>query len=427
MHHLTEHTQDPPPGELAGRPSRWLRPVESLYYRDFRLLWSTSFLSSAAKTIQQVSLGWLAFDMSGSPLLLGTVMFVYDVPFLTTAPFVGVLVDRFDRRRLLIASQLGMALIASLLAVDIAVGAVRPWHLLVFAFASGVENTVIHVVRQALVPSMVPRRVLLNAITVNSAAFTLARTTAPLVGGLLIVAFVVEVNFLLQAVLLIGVAGAAFPMRIPQFERPPVDDGDGPSPVLKAIAEGLSYIWNLRTLRVLFAVQFVIGFLAMPIAIFLPVWADEVLDLEADGLGVLYSAMGAGALLGAVLLTAAGNVRRKGLLLAGISAGMALGLLGLSQASGLTASLLILALLGAMQTVFFALNMALVQLQVPQALQGRVMSIFNMGHGAVSAGALVLGAIAEVSDVQLAVGILGAAALVTTAAGVVWMPSVRRM
>ena len=137
--------------------------------------------------------------------------------------------------------------------------------------------------------------------------------------------------------------------------------------------------------------------------------------------------MGAGALLGAVLLTAAGNVRRKGLLLAGISAGMALGLLGLSQASGLTASLLILALLGAMQTVFFALNMALVQLQVPQALQGRVMSIFNMGHGAVSAGALVLGAIAEVSDVQLAVGILGAAALVTTAAGVVWMPSVRRM
>ena len=427
MRHLTDHRQDSPPQEPASRASRWLRPVESLYYHDFRLLWSTSFLSSAAKTIQQVSLGWLAFDLSGSPLLLGTVMFVYDLPFLTTAPFVGVLVDRFDRRRLLIVSQLGMALVASLLAVDIAVGALQTWHLLVFAFASGVENTLIHVVRQALVPSMVPKRVLMNAITVNSAAFAISRIAAPLAGGVLIVAFEVEVNFLLQALLLIGVAGAAFPMRIPGFERPAGGKGHGASPVLKEIAEGLSYIWNGRTLRGLFAVQFVIGFLAMPIAIFLPVWAGEILDLEADGLGVLYSALGAGALLGTVLLATAGNLRRKGLLLAGISGGMALGLLGLSQASGLPVSLLILGLLGAMQTAFYAVNMTLVQLQVPQALQGRVMSIYNMGNGAVSSGALVVGAIAEASDVQLAVGILGAAALVTTVAGVVWLPSVRRL
>ena len=165
----------------------------------------------------------------------------------------------------------------------------------------------------------------------------------------------------------------------------------------------------------------------MPIAIFLPAWADEVLGLDANGLGILYSAMGIGALLGTVLLATAGNVKRKGLLLAGISAGMALSLMGLSQASGMTISLLVLGLIGAMQTVFFAVSMTLVQLQVPQRLQGRVMSIYNMGHGAVSAGALVMGVIAEVSDVQVAVIILGAAALVTTVVGVVWLPSMRKM
>jgi MFS family permease len=424
--HVTDQGQDSPV-ETATRVPRWLRPVESLYYRDFRLLWGTSFLSSAAKTIQQISLGWLAFDLSGSPLLLGTVMFVYDVPFLTTAPFIGVLVDRFDRRRLLIVSQLGMALVASLLAVDIAMGTIQSWHLLIFALASGVENTLIHVVRQALVPSMVPKRVLLNAITVNSAAFTVSRTTAPLIGGVLIVAFGVSGNFVIQAVLLIGVAVAAFPMRMPEFDRPADEKEDGASPMLEEIAEGLSFIWNKGTLRELFAIRFVIGFLAMPITIFLPAWAAEVLDLDADGLGILYSAMGVGALLGTVLLATAGNVKRKGLLLAGISAGMALSLMGLSQASGMTVSLLVLGLIGAMQTVFFAVSMTLVQLQVPQRLQGRVMSIYNMGHGAVSAGALVMGVISEVSDVQVAVLILGAAALVTTVVGVVWLPSMRKM
>ena len=427
MRHVTDQGQDPPPVETATRVPRWLRPVESLYYRDFRLLWGTSFLSSAAKTIQQISLGWLAFDMSGSPLLLGTVMFVYDVPFLTTAPFIGVLVDRFDRRRLLIVSQLGMALVASLLAVDIAMGTIQSWHLLIFALASGVENTLIHVVRQALVPSMVPKRVLMNAITVNSAAFTVSRTTAPLIGGVLIVSFGVSGNFAIQAVLLIGVALAAFPMRMPESDRPADEKADGSSPMLEEIAEGLSFIWNNVALRELFAVRFVIGFLAMPIAIFLPAWADEVLGLDANGLGILYSAMGIGALLGTVLLAAAGNVKRKGLLLAGISAGMALSLMGLSQASGMTISLIVLGLIGAMQTVFFAVSMTLVQLQVPRRLQGRVMSIYNMGHGAVSAGALVMGVIAEVSDVQVAVVILGAAALVTTVAGVVWLPSMRKM
>jgi MFS family permease len=427
VRHVKDQGQDPPPIETATRVPRWLRPVESLYYRDFRLLWGTSFLSSAAKTIQQISLGWLAFDLSGSPLLLGTVMFVYDVPFLTTAPFIGVLVDRFDRRRLLIVSQLGMALVASLLAVDIAMGTIQSWHLLIFALASGVENTLIHVVRQALVPSMVPKRVLLNAITVNSAAFTVSRTMAPLIGGVLIVAFGVSGNFVIQAVLLIGVALAAFPMRMPEFDRSADEKEDGAAPVLKEIAEGLRFIWNNGVLRELFAVRFVIGFVAMPITIFLPAWAAEVLDLDADGLGILYSAMGIGALLGTVLLAAAGNVKRKGLLLAGISAGMALSLMGLSQASGMTVSLLVLGLIGAMQTVFFAVSMTLVQLQVPQRLQGRVMSIYNMGHGAVSAGALVMGVIAEVSDVQVAVVILGAAALVTTVVGVVWLPSMRKM
>ncbi len=405
---------------------RWRQALGSLRYRDYRLVWLTSILSSGARWIQQISLGWLAFDLTGSPVLLGTIIFVYQAPSVVLSPLVGVLVDRVDRRKLLIISQLAMAAMAVLLAVDIALGYVEPWHLYIFATISGVESTIIHVVRQALIPSVVPREALMNAIALNSAALTSTRIFGPALAGLLIVTLGVEGNFILQAVLLTCVAMAAFPLRITPPER---ESGEhaGRGGLWQEIAVGLRFIWGIGTLRVLFIVQFVMMFVAMPFSNFLPVWAADVLVLDADGLGVLYSAAGIGALVGTMSLATAGNVQRKGLLLFAVSVGMALALLGLGASTMLPSSLVFLALLGAMQSVFFAVNMTLVQSRVPDGLQGRVMSIYNVGHGMIAMGTLTMGFIVAALDVQTVVVGMGMIVIALVVVCFASVPSLRRV
>ena len=405
---------------------RWRQALGSLRYSDYRLVWMTSILSSGARWIQQVSLGWLAFDLTGSPVLLGSIIFVYQAPSIVLSPLVGVLVDRVDRRQLLIISQLAMAVMAVLLAVDIALGYVETWHLYIFAAISGVESTIIHVVRQALIPSVVPREALMNAIALNSAALTSTRIFGPALAGLLIVALGVEGNFILQAVLLTGVALAAFPLRIRPPERESGEHAGGGG-LWQEIAVGLRFIWGISTLRVLFIVQFIMMFIAMPFSNFLPVWAADVLALDADGLGILYSAAGIGALIGTMSLATAGNIQRKGLLLFAVSVGMALALLGLGASSVLPASLVFLALLGAMQSVFFAVNMTLVQSRIPDGLQGRVMSIYNVGHSMIAMGTLTMGFIVAALDVQTVVAGMGMIVIALVVVCFVSVPSLRRL
>jgi len=405
---------------------RWRQALGSLRYSDYRLVWMTSILSSGARWIQQVSLGWLAFDLTGSPVLLGSIIFVYQAPSIVLSPLVGVLVDRVDRRQLLIISQLAMAVMAVLLAVDIALGYVETWHLYIFAAISGVESTIIHVVRQALIPSVVPREALMNAIALNSAALTSTRIFGPALAGLLIVALGVEGNFILQAVLLTGVALAAFPLRIRPPERESGEHAGGGG-LWQEIAVGLRFIWGISTLRVLFIVQFIMMFIAMPFSNFLPVWAADVLALDADGLGILYSAAGIGALIGTMSLATAGNIQRKGLLLFAVSVGMALALLGLGASSVLPASLVFLALLGAMQSVFFAVNMTLVQSRIPDGLQGRVMSIYNVGHSMIAMGTLTMGFIVAALDVQTVVAGMGMIVIALVVVCFVSVPSLRRV
>ena len=404
---------------------RWRQVLGSLRYRDYRLVWATSILSSGARWIQQISLGWLAFDLTGSPVLLGSILFVYQAPSVVLSPLVGVLVDRMDRRQLLIFSQLAMAVFAVLLALDIALGYLEIWHLYIFALISGVESTIIHVVRQALIPSVVPRDSLMNAIALNSAALTSTRIFGPALAGILIVALGVEGNFILQAVLLTGVALAAFPLNITPPERESIEN-TGSASLWQEIAVGLRFIWGIGTLRVLFIVQFVMMFVAMPFSNFLPVWAADVLALDADGLGLLYSAAGIGALLGTMSLAAAGNVQRKGLLMFSVSAGMALALLSLGASSLLPVSLVLLALLAATQSVFFAINMTLVQSRVPDGLQGRVMSIYNIGHGMIAMGTLTIGFIVAGWGVQNAVTGMGMMVVVLVIVCFVSVPSLRR-
>ena len=399
--------------------------VGSLRHRNFRLLWTTTIFSSSARWVQQVSLGWLAFDLTDSAALLGVLLFVYQAPTFALSPLIGVMVDRVDRRKLFIVSQVTMAMVAALLAVDIAAGTVEVWHLYVFALVSGFESAVIHVVRQVIIPAVVPRDELLNAISLNSAGNTVTRIVGPFLAGLLIVALGVEANFFIQAALLTCVAVAAFPLRLRAPETDTAEQAAGAS-IRQDIAAALRFMWGIPVLRLLFAIEFLMLLLASPFANFLPVWAENVLSIDADGLGALYSAAGIGALLGALFLAAAGNVRRKGVVMLLAGAVLGLAFLGLGSSSLLVVSLVLLAVMGATDAIASAVNLTLVQSRIPDGLQGRVMSIFNMGHALIAVGSLAMGLIVDAIGIQpmtLGLGIIVAALAVGALAA---SPALRR-
>ena len=427
MAHSHHHHQAPVGVEHGeGGGPRWRQALSALRYHDFRLVWTTSIFSSAARWVQQVSLGWLAFDLTDSAALLGVLLFVYQAPTFVLSPLIGVLVDRVDRRRLLIVSQSAMAAVAVLLALDISLGYVQVWHLYVFAVVSGIESAIIHVVRQALIPSVVPREALLNAISLNSAALTSTRIVGPFLAGLLIVTIGVEGNFLIQAALLTCVAIAAFPLRVKPPEHESGEHAEDGS-IRQEIAIALRFIWSLDVLRVQFAMQYLVLLLAMPFSNFLPVWAANVLDLEADGLGVLYSAAGIGALVGTLALASAGNVPRKGLLMGAVTVALGLAYLGMGLSSLLVVSLVLLAVMGATQSVFSALNMTLVQTRVPDGLQGRVMSIFNVGHVMIAIGSLTMGIIVELVGIQMMTVGIGVLVAVLAVLALAALPTLRRV
>lgn len=407
-------------------PTRLPRILDSLRYRDFRLLWTTTALSAAARNLQQISLGWLAYDLTGSGVWLGTVLFIYQVPFLGLSLLIGVWTDRLDRRKLLAASQFVMAGLAVLLAVGIAAGWVRPWHLMVFAFASGVENAIIHIVRQALVPRLVPRASLMNAVSLNTTAFNVMRIATPTLGGALIVAIGVAGNFGIQAVLLLGVALATLPMHVGKAEGAEQLGRATARAVAGEMAAGVRYVWTLPALRRLVGVQYLATFFVMPFVSFLPAWSTDVLHADADILGALYAATGVGSLAGTLVLAQMGAIRRGGLLLLGSIAANAAGLMVFALATPLWATLVVLAFLGVVQIVFFTVNMTSVQGVAPDRLQGRVMSVYNLGHGSAALGTLAMGVLVETLGVRWAMAVMGMALAALTV--IVWAaaPSIWR-
>ncbi|HZN22925.1 MAG TPA: MFS transporter, partial [Burkholderiales bacterium] len=157
-----------------------------LRHRDFRRLWTGTFLATAGQWIQQATLGWVVYDVTKSPALLGAVLGVRAIPMLLLAPISGYVADRFDRRRALAASQLLMVVISITLSALLAFDAVRVWHLFAFSVLAGVGAVFDRTMRNTLVFSSVPRAEAANAVALNSIAFSVTRAVGPGIAGFLI-------------------------------------------------------------------------------------------------------------------------------------------------------------------------------------------------------------------------------------------------
>ena len=393
----------PQPGPRAG-----LSPFSSVAYR---YLFAGTMLTMSGYFMQQVAQGWLVYELTGSPTWLGIVSFAGGIPMLVLSLPAGVLVDRLDRRTVLIAAQGLTALVTVVLALLIATDLVRPWHVAAIAFLSGAFFVVINPTRQALLPTAVARHELGSAIALMSAGTNSGRVVGPSLAGLLVAGFGAATAFGVQAAASILALACAY-MLAPRPAR-----HARRSSAVQNLLEGLRYVRQDPTVLALMCLQAIPAFLIMPYIQLMPVFARDVLHAGPEGLGTLMTVMGVGSVLGSVGIVVF-PPRREGLALVVSLAVFALLLVAFAGSTSLPLSIGLMGLIGVAQAIYLAINNTLVQVATPDALQGRVMSIYMMTWGLLPLGSLPQGVLADwlgAPAVVAGAGVLGALIVVVMA------------
>ena len=403
----------------------WSGTFSALQYRNYRLLWFGTIFMSSGTWIQQVTLGWLAYEMTGSPVQVAIVLGLRALPMLA-APIAGVIADKFDRRVVLLLDQSYMALLAVIFAAVLQFGVVQVWHLHAFSFLSGVGWALNNPLRQSLVANSVPRERLMNAVALNSMAFNSMRMVGPGIGGGMIALLGPEVNFLLQAVVYGLVVVLVLPFRAEYAEGREGRKEQSPFADLK---EGLRYVMRQPMLRYAILLSVVptltmMAFIQTQMPVFV---AEDLGDSEGALLGFMYVGMGVGGFIGAVLVARFHAVRHKGRLsLMGV-AGAGLAVLALSQTDLWWVAWGILVVQQLFFIIVMTTNNTILQTVTPDYMRGRVMGIYMVDIGLQPFGGVVAGLIAASLGVSVAWLIGGLVGLVLVVLITVAAPSFRRL
>jgi MFS family permease len=282
------------------------RAVRALRNRNFRLFWTGNFLSNIGTWMQNVAQGWLVLTLTNSSFWLGVVGFAGSIPFLIFTLFGGVVADRVNKRRLLLVTQTVMMVLAFVLATLTYFKVINVWGVAAIAFANGVALAMNAPSYQALVPKLVPREDLTNAIALNSAQFNMSRILGPTLGSYAMLLLGIAGNFYLNAVSFVAVLWALVRIEYPE-ETPARQES-----VLRSLRGGFVYLNSEPEMRVLMAMTAVVSFLAMPFITFIPYFAKIQLNAGEAGLGWLLACSGSGSVLGAVTIAVLGHIRRTG-------------------------------------------------------------------------------------------------------------------
>ena len=366
--------------------------LRALRHRNFRLFFTGQLLSLPGTWIQMVAQSWLIYRLTDSAALLGLAGFASQFPVFLIAPLGGAVADRFSRHRLLVATQVASALLALSLAALTLSGQVEVWHVFTLAALLGVVNGFDLPARQAFTVQLVGREDLPNAIALNSSAFNAARLVGPAIAGVLVAAAGEGWCFLLNGVSYATVLGALLAMRLTPTERP-IHTGS----MLAHIVDGVRYVRGHLPIRSLLLLLGMVSLAGMPYAVLMPVFADRILGGGPQGLGILMSCAGGGALVGALLLAARRSPRGLGGWVPWAAFGFGLGLVGFSLSRSFWLSGALLVPTGFAMMVQMASSNTLLQMMVPDALRGRVMSLYSMMFmGMAPIGSLLAGSLAEV-------------------------------
>lgn len=382
--------------------------LRALASRDFRVYFAGTLVSQVCNWMQSVTQSWLVLQLTGSPFLLGLISTLQSGPVLLLSVFTGVLADRLSKRNILIFTQAVQSALALILGLLVFTGHVRYSTVAVMAVMWGVMNALDQPTRQSFVMELVDRKHVTSAVGMNSASFNSARIVGPAVAGVLIARIGLFPGFLVNA--------AAFLVSIAALTRVPARRPaarTGAVPMLEEIAEGIAYAVRTPAVRFILGLQIIVSFCVFNFSVYVPLLASQVLGLGSEGFGFLMASLGIGAVAAGLSLGAIGSREpAPGLIAAAIGLACA-GLLGLSVTRHFWPAAILLAAIGFTGTIGVAGCNTSLQLAAPDALRGRIMSLYTLLSGGVfPIGAFFVGAVSEAAGVSRAFAINGALGLI---------------
>ena len=412
------------PGSRLHMGGMWRQLLlRALSSRNFRLYFAGQSVSLVGTWMQQVAMSWLVYRLTGSVILLGVVSFMGQIPTFLLAPVAGVLVDRWDRRRLLIATQVVAMLQAALLAFLVLTGSVQVWQIVLLSLFLGLINTFDIPARQSFFVEIVDNREDLgNAIALNSSMFNAARLMGPSIAGLIVSAVGEGLCFVLNSVSYLAVIVALAAMRLqrrPQnMER---------RHLLHELREGVGYAFGFPPIRVILLLIALVSLMGMPYSVLMPVFASTILHGDARTFGFLMAASGSGALVSTLYLASRKSVIGLDRLIVRATIIFGAGLISFSFSDSLLLSLILLMLTGFGAMAMMASSNTILQTIVDDDKRGRVMSLFTMAFlGMAPFGSLIAGAIAHGMGVRNALLIGGISCLAGGALFSMSLPNIRR-
>jgi len=397
--------------------------LRALRSRNYRLFVAGQGVSLVGTWMQHVAMSWLIYRLTGSAMLLGVVGFTSQIPTLFISPVAGVLADRWDRRRLLLATQSLAMLQAAFLAFVVLAGIVQVWQVILLSLILGVVNAFDIPIRQAFVVELVDQREDLgNAIALNSSLVNGARLIGPAIAGLLVVSVGEGVCFILNALSYLAVIVALAAMRLQ-----PASHGRGTKRNLRQeLYAGFIYAYNFGPIRSILLLLALVSLMGMPYSVLVPVFAKEILHGGAHTFGFLMTAAGSGALVGTLYLASRQSVRGLGLVIVRVTILFAVGVATFALSSNFILSLTALALAGFGAMTLVASCNTVLQTILDDDKRGRVMSFFTMAFiGVAPFGSLGAGAMAGIIGPRDTLLLGGVGCLVGAAVFARHLPQIR--
>jgi MFS family permease len=392
----------------------------ALRYPDFFWYWSSYFVSNVGAWMQNVAQGWLLFEITDSPLILGLFSLLRTVMLFCFFLLGGLVADRWDRRLVMMWIQIVSLITAFVLAILVSLDAIRAWHIFILGAITSTAWAFEQPVRQSLIPKLVSREDLVNALALNSITWQGAGLLGPSLVGLLVDRVGIDGCFYINAVSYFAIIWALFRMNIP-----PQEAGER-SGMTQSFFDGLRYIRHQKLILTLLIGSSCVSIFGRSYIILLPVFAKEVLHIGASGLGFIAAAPGLGTIIGALTLAALGRVKVRRRVFVSILVGSAVALFIFATGRSFATAFPTLVVVGALGTVFDTLLNTLIQLTVADVYRGRVMGVYGLSAaGLREFGGMQAGFIAEWAGAPLA--IQAGAVVVVLVAFFFFYPQLRRL
>ena len=380
-----------------------LNTFESFRSKNYRYLWFGTYSAAFGGWLHQVSLGWFVFELTESPFIVAVVVAIRNVPFLFAGLGGGLAADRFNRKNLLGIMHVLISIWALLFSVTIWFEFAKWWIAAVYAFINGIMWSFCQPIRQSLVAAVVPKSLLANAIALQTVAFNVNMIIGPFIAGILITSLGIEASFFLQSIAYLGMSVFVWMIRLPSV----VAVTNNPSSLKENLRSMFGYVLGNELLLALILLGLIFPLFVSSTVQLMPVYAVDVLNVDARGLGILLSSLGVGAVIGSLSLASLSNFSKKGISLVMVAILAGISMIALGNSNVLLISIVILLFMGIFNISGRVLIQTLLQLNTNDLFRGRILSLYVMQQGFVTVGTLLAGGLAQTLNVGIAMIIMG--------------------